>query len=593
MKKVFNYLFIAFISTILISSCVDNEFDEPDFPFNDPDITTNATIQSIKALHSEGNFEVITEDLIFKALVVANDSTGNFYKKIIVQDETGGIEILIDGRSLYGKYPVGRRVFVKAKGLTIGDDSNVVQLASLASEGSLVSIPYSELSDIVIGGSLNNPVVPKQMKLNQVSDADISTLVQFVDVEFDSGELGKTYADGIAKSDQNRILKDCNSNEFIIRTSGYAQFANDVLPDKNGELMCIVGKYRNDYQGYVRSTSDVIFQNDRCDGGGTGEISFDKDFEDGNLTSGGWTTQIVVGNASWEAYEFSGDKFGRITNFNGTINEASDSWLISPEVDLANFENPTLNFKNASNYSGFDMEVYVTDNYDGTSKPVLSEWTKLSATLSAGGWEWVESGNISMESFKTKKVYIAFRYQGSDSDGKTWEIDDITMGEGGGVNPGTGIFTDDFESGIGKWNVESVLGDETWTHSPSYGNPDGCAKISGYANNANHANEDWLITPQLDLTSSTNVKLTFDNATKYDGDPMVVYVSTDYSGSGDPTGSTWKELSYIKSGGDWAWVESGVIDLSSYDGQKIYIAYKFTSTDSASATWEIDNVLVK
>ena len=39
-------------------------------------------------------------------------------------------------------------------------------------------------------------------------------------------------------------------------------------------------------------------------------------------------------------------------------------------------------------------------------------------------------------------------------------------------------------------------------------------------------------------------------------------------------------------------IDSGNIDLSSYTGGNVYIAFKYVSTSSGSATYEIDNVLV-
>jgi hypothetical protein len=163
--------------------------------------------------------------------------------------------------------------------------------------------------------------------------------------------------------------------------------------------------------------------------------------------------------------------------------------------------------------------------------------------------------------------------------------------DGGTIEPPTGIFTDDFETDLSKWNAVSVIGDQVWEQVSQYGNPGGCAKMTGY-DGTSYENEDWMITPELDFTSSTGVKLTFDNATNYDGDPMELYISTDYSGTGDPNGANWTLIEYTKSDGSWNWTSS-TIDLSTYDGQKLYIAFKFTSGSDKSATWEVDNVVIK
>ncbi len=766
MKKLINFILLGLISSVMIVSCVDKDFDEPDFPFTDPDIETNSSISEVKALLTGNKPVVIEQDLIFDAVVIANDSLGNFYKKIVVQDETGGVEVLINMRSLYGKFPVGRKLFFKAKGLVLGSNKGVIQMGGLLSGEKIINIPSADVDNYIVGGSLKNAVEPKVMKICEFTKDDISTLIQFKDVQFEIDPTQLTYADGVAKADKNKTLVDCDGNQFIIRTSGYAEFAGDTVSNKKGTLTCVLGIYKYDdqdyeckkFQGYIRSTGDVDFQDNRCgqdpgeikfnknfndgnlysggwttqavvgttlwkvgefngekfgkasnySGGGNSEsdtwlispaadlsafenpalsfrsasnyngadmevyisdsydgisvpnvadwsllnadlsggsfawvpsgniqlagyegktvyiafrylgsdsdgktwevddielkeyedappaeTKFDKDFEDGNINSGGWTTQAVVGSTQWKSGEYNGEKFGKASNYSNGANSEADAWLISPATDLSEFENPALAFRSASNYSGADMEVYISDSYDGTSTPDVSAWTKLSATLSGGAFEWVESGDIQLSGYEGKTVYIAFRYLGSDSDGKTWEVDDIKLKEyGGGGSTGEG-FSDDFESGIGQWTTYSVKGDQEWTHSPQYGNPDGCVKMSGYADGGSNENEDWLITPQIDLTGSTDLSLTFDNATKYNGNVLEGYISTDYSGSGDPTGATWTQFTFDLSEGEWKWVSSGNIDLSAYADQKIYIGFKYTSTDSGSATWEIDNVVVK
>jgi len=99
-----------------------------------------------------------------------------------------------------------------------------------------------------------------------------------------------------------------------------------------------------------------------------------------------------------------------------------------------------------------------------------------------------------------------------------------------------------------------------------------------------------LITPQIDLSGNSTASLKFDNATNYPDPAMQVFISIDFSG--DPASANWTELTYTKSDGNWNWTAANV-DLSSYADQKIYIGFKYISTDSETATWEIDNVVIK
>ena len=154
-------------------------------------------------------------------------------------------------------------------------------------------------------------------------------------------------------------------------------------------------------------------------------------------------------------------------------------------------------------------------------------------------------------------------------------------------------FLEDFTTGIGAWTNVSVTGNEIWTGS-SYGNPSFCATISGYAA-GNKNNEDWLISPSIDFTNKTVGKLIFDSATKYTGNSLQVYISTNYT-SGAPASATWTLVpaTFAAVNSNFVWANSGAVNISTYAANQsnVRIAFKYTSTTSAAATWELDNVLI-
>jgi len=151
---------------------------------------------------------------------------------------------------------------------------------------------------------------------------------------------------------------------------------------------------------------------------------------------------------------------------------------------------------------------------------------------------------------------------------------------------------EDFESGtLGTWTPHNVSGDQVW--EPYTYNENSFAKMSGY-DGGSHANEDWLVSPQLDFSFFVSADFTFSNAYKYDGNPLQLMASTDYDGSGNPADFTWDDISgqATWSEGNFNWVESGEVDLSAYLDQTVYLAFKYTSDDDHSSTWEVDNMLV-
>lgn len=155
------------------------------------------------------------------------------------------------------------------------------------------------------------------------------------------------------------------------------------------------------------------------------------------------------------------------------------------------------------------------------------------------------------------------------------------------------VFEETFTNNFPLWGKISLVGDQVWTLDTQYGNPGSCAKMSGFAS-GNKANEDWLISPAINLTGTTAASLTFDTATKFAGNTLEILISSNYSGSGNPTTATWTPLSATlsPSTGSYVWTNSGKIDISTFAGQKVYVAFKYTSTTSAAATWEVDNVKV-
>ncbi len=152
-----------------------------------------------------------------------------------------------------------------------------------------------------------------------------------------------------------------------------------------------------------------------------------------------------------------------------------------------------------------------------------------------------------------------------------------------------------FDSDLGAWTGYSVTGDQVWEWA-DYGNPPGCAKMTGHAD-VNYANEDWLISPAMDLHSFTEVYFSFDHARNYStNDGLSVLVSTDYDGTSNPsTNGTWNDITSMftfPEQGSWSFNPAGEGDVSEFNGTSTYFAFKYVSTEDDCSTWEVDNALV-
>lgn len=429
MKK---QVFILFLLTALLSSCIQDNFENPPSNGVDPNMTANITIAQLKALYFGTAIE-LDDSMIISGVVVADDKTGNLYKSIIIDDGTAGILLRLENNGLFGSYPVGRRLFIKLGGLWMGDYGGLVQLGGQLSAGTTNEvdvIPAGLFDTYIFKGTINNPVVPIDVSdISLLDDSYQNRLIRLQNVQFTYGDTGKTFADAVAQQTVNLNLTDCNGNQLLVRTSGYADFAAQIVPGGNGEFVCVYSIFNTDQQLMVRHPADLKLTGARC-----GDPIIYQDFESGDVTYGGWTTQQVIGpSINWVTNNQSaqfGNAYGQCKNYLPP-NIACETWLISPSMDLSSFavsvENPIFSMESACNYTGANIVVYYSTDYV-SGLPATGTWTILPVALSAGSWAWTNSGNIDLSTYTTgNNVHIGIKYTGSGSDGKTWEIDEIKV----------------------------------------------------------------------------------------------------------------------------------------------------------------------
>lgn len=167
----------------------------------------------------------------------------------------------------------------------------------------------------------------------------------------------------------------------------------------------------------------------------------DKDFNDLNLNSGGWTTQIIIDTTNWFVDSFSGDDFVKVTNYSNSQNVPSNTWLISPAVDLSSASQPMLSFETIMKWPGSALVLHISTDYDGTSNPTQQgTWTDITALaiwdVDNTTWgSWTPSGDVDLTSYISSTTCIAYEYLGSANSGSTWEIDNIKITEGSAPPP--------------------------------------------------------------------------------------------------------------------------------------------------------------
>ena len=202
-------------------------------------------------------------------------------------------------------------------------------------------------------------------------------------------------------------------------------------------------------------------------------------------------------------------------------------------------------------------------------------------------------GNLGKQLAVNGKLRTYFGQAGLRDSGGTEEDFVLEGGTPTPPTPPTTIFSESFASGQGGFNIQDVILPSgltyVWSHSSQYS----CMKASAFVNGQNYATESWLVSPSINLAGVSTASLSFEQAVNYAApNGLSVMISTNYSG--DVTAAIWTELnlSAWPAGNNWTFIPS-TADLTPYVGQTVNIGFKYTSTSSASATWEVKNVVVE
>lgn len=154
--------------------------------------------------------------------------------------------------------------------------------------------------------------------------------------------------------------------------------------------------------------------------------------------------------------------------------------------------------------------------------------------------------------------------------------------------------------GIGKFVIQDVYLQSpltyVWKYDSKYG------MVASAYKGQSYDSESWLVSPAVKLKKAVQPQLIFDqafNKAKNFTEEATVLVSTDYKG--DVTTSNWTALEWNKNedgslnvpaGDSWIFQSSGAFDLSQWNGQTIYVAFRYKTSGGISGSWELQNVLI-
>jgi hypothetical protein len=422
---------------LLLGGC-KKEYDSP--PERILPIGQILTIQELRDLY-QGNAVRFPEPYSVYCVVTADEQSGNLYRNIHVQDATGALVLRLNNPG--GLYQ-GDSIRIYLPGTILNPFSGLMQLDSV------------DVDNNIIKQATQVYVAPELVTISQITPAMQGKLIKLENVEFANGDVCLTYSDAIGQTTQNRNLTNCTNNTVIVRTSGYANFANQPLPQGNGSIIAVVGQFNTTMQLYIRNINEVQLTGERCtpitcDGGGGGECEYDVqpvasaslDFsdvvsDDTDYSNPLWVNKANEGSRVWRGRIFQSTKYLRATSFGS--NQTNEAWFISPPVTVAgpqlglSFRSATAFWNDAS--WPHPLTVYVSTDFDGCDIDGATWQTitgYLAGTNATANYTFINSGTVNVTDFLpqgfTGNVHIAFVYNGQHPSGvtTTLDLDDIVI----------------------------------------------------------------------------------------------------------------------------------------------------------------------
>ena len=580
MKRLIKSSIVLFaLLGVVLTSC---KKDYPEPFIQALPIGTVYTIDEILSMESGTVFDTAS----VYGIVTADEVSGNLYKAAFMQDRATGaaIELYLDATS---GLRIGDSIRVYLKGATFALYNNLPQLSGFGPDGHIVILANNKpiepeettIADVVAGKHLGQVI-----KLNNVMFTDRGTFAE-----------PTTYG--------NRTLVDPSNltQSVIVRTSNYANFANDSLPQGVGNLVAIATVYNTTWQLLLRSTrsaGDFEFEN-YTPGDESGVMtlpyyqSFASDF-------GTYTTYDVAGAQSW-VIDYSTAK---MTGYESSTNYANEDWLISSPVSLEGVTSACMTLTYIARYFNDlnnDLTIQVSTDYE-SGDPTAATWTNVPISWTSGtDWATFAQTTVDLSQFVGQQVVVAVKYLSDNVKAGTIEVQSIVINEGTaptpppGPNPGGEVqtlpYTQSFDSEFGTYMTYDVSGPQEWMidyHT---------AKMTGYVSPNYYANEDWLISSPVDLSSVSDAKMTMSYIGRYFNkinDEVTIWASFDYEYGQDPTMASWAQVpATLREGSNWSDFLTAEISLSQFVGTTVTFAVKYISTDSKAGTMEVKSITIE
>ena len=183
------------------------------------------------------------------------------------------------------------------------------------------------------------------------------------------------------------------------------------------------------------STRTTIFEK-AADGTYTAQagVYLDEALTGGN--DGGFTVQDIALTGVSHVWKSDASYGWKASAFMNNTNYETESWLLTPAIDLSEAMTPQLSFEEAHRFLNGNplseyMMVKVSTNYIDDVESCTWETVEVDETQWSDGqnWDFYKVGPYSLSAYVGQVIRIAFVYKSTSSSAPTWEIKNVLVNE--------------------------------------------------------------------------------------------------------------------------------------------------------------------
>lgn len=229
-----------------------------------PTITTelpaaNCLIGDLRASVAKGEYRVVNEQSMIVGRVTSSDRDDNFYRTMTVQDQSGGIEVVVGLDRLHTTYPEGLLIALNIEGCTLGYRYGTLQVGSTAPSYENYDIDYLDskidVQRVITRSDDINPIKPTHRTIAELRDEMCGELTEVGNLRLiASTSIDTLKNESLANAQWRGYALFCdNSNDtLLVYTRDYATYANNAIPHSIRALRGILqyGKHRNGREYY-------------------------------------------------------------------------------------------------------------------------------------------------------------------------------------------------------------------------------------------------------------------------------------------------------------------------------------------------------